>query len=136
MSERKLTAGSFEKGPLRKILNKQMRSANLSPKSMKRVEEALKAGTTLAAKKHGLQYGVGAKYFDDLSKYPTSQKFVGRLDPNRRLTEKDQKVLDTSLNLFFKRKPAAAPKLEVKPKPPPPRPAPPLRPPPPPKEEN
>lgn len=104
MAPRKITSGSFDHGPLRKILNKQERRANISAAGRERVTAALKAGVERETKRFNLQYGVGAAHAEALGKFPTSKKYEGRFDPKLKLKPKELKVVEESLGVFFKTK--------------------------------
>ncbi|MDO8624340.1 MAG: hypothetical protein Q7R54_03205 [bacterium] len=117
MTDRKITPGSFERGPLRKIMNKQARLAHVSPQGLERVEAALKAGVGYIEKKKGLQYGVGDKYVERLVGFPTSKKYKGRRDPKLKLKPQELKAMEGSLNVFFKTKPPEpAAEMKVEPR--------------------
>ncbi|OGG40326.1 hypothetical protein A2118_01330 [Candidatus Kaiserbacteria bacterium GWA2_50_9] len=109
MTSRKITEGSLGRGPLLKILNKQARVADLSDAGRERLEAALKAGIAVEARKHDLQYGLSDKHIDALKQFPTSEKYADR----RLLKPKELKVLENSLDIFFKTKPAES-KIEDK----------------------
>lgn len=124
MTDRKITEGAFNKGPLRKILNKQEYNAHLTAAGKERVEAAIKAGVQAEAKKFHLHYGVAGTHADAIAKFSTSKKY-GQEDRRALMRKpKEQEVIKDSLDIFFKRKPAApvieekvetpAPRVELK----------------------
>jgi len=113
MTDRKITEGAFNKGPLRKILNKQEHNAHLTTAGKERVEAAIKAGAKDEAKKFHLQYGVTGAHADAIAKFSTSKKY-GQEDRRALMRRpKEQEVIKDSLDIFFKRK-TAAPVIEEK----------------------
>lgn len=107
MTDRKITEGSFSRGPLRKILNKQEYNAHLTAAGKERVEAAIKAGIQAEAKKFHLQYGVTGAHADAIAKFSTSKKY-GQEDRRALMRKpKEQEIIKDSLDIFFKRKPVA-----------------------------
>jgi hypothetical protein len=97
MSERKITADSFQKGSFHDALHSGMHRAELSEQGRERVTAAMQAAVQHIEKKHDLQYGVGGNHFDEITHFLDT-----KYDARHELKPKERETLTSALRQHYR----------------------------------
>lgn len=96
MSERKITAESFDRGSLRTTLDTHMYRSGLSDQGRERVNSAVQAAIEHVAKEHELRRGVGGNHMEDI------QHFLNNRYEDRHLLQpKERAVIESALHQHY-----------------------------------